>query len=199
MSSRGGWVEHDAEVIRVLVADDHQAVRAGLVALLRQEPGFVPVATAADAGDALARVEDHAPDVALVDYHLPDATGVELCRRLRGRAGTVIYTAVPLDMILIPALVAGAGGAVSKAAPTEELFDAIRSVSRGEPAYPPVPRRLMDAAATRVSEDDLAIVGMAIGHTPPAEMAAALRVDQAELEHRIKRIVDALGTLARSW
>ena len=190
--------DRSSQVIRVLIADDHQAVRAGLVALLRQEPGFAPVATAADAEEAAARAAEQPVDVALVDYHLPDASGIEVCRRLGHTARTVLYTAVPLERILVPALVAGVGGAVSKSAPTEELFDAIRAVAKGDPAHPQVSRWSMAAAAARLSEEDLPIIGMAIDHTSVDDMAAALRIDPKELDYRIGRIVDALAPFARS-
>ena len=61
-------------MIRVLIVDDHPSVRVGLYALLRSEPGFVPVGASATAEDAVAQVGARAPDVVLADYHLPDQT-----------------------------------------------------------------------------------------------------------------------------
>jgi DNA-binding NarL/FixJ family response regulator len=179
-------------MIRALVVDDHQAVRAGLVALLRQEPGFVPVATAGTAADALALAEKEAVDVAVVDYHLPDASGVELCRGLPDGVEAVLYTAVPLEGLTIPALVAGARGVVSKAAPAEELFEAIRAVIRGRSAHPPIDAHSLGAAGDRLMEEDLPIIGMAVDHTTPAEMADALRISRAELGKRIDRVIARL-------
>jgi DNA-binding NarL/FixJ family response regulator len=179
-------------VIRVLVVDDHHAIRAGLVALLRQEPGFVPVATAPTAAAAIDVVTGEDVDVAIVDYHLPDATGIELCHRLPDDVSAVIYTGVPLDTVVIAALVAGARGVVSKAAPAEELFDAMREVARGRAAHPPVPPQALAAAGRRIGEEDLPIIGMALDHTTPAEMADALRIATTELQRRISRVLDAL-------
>lgn len=185
-------------MIRVLVVDDHQAVRAGLVALLRQEPGFVPVATAPTAEGAVEAAREEAVDVAVIDYHLPDATGVDVCRRLPEGVGAVLYTAVPLEGVIVPALVAGARGIVSKSAPAEELFDAVRAVARGRAAHPPVPPHALAASIDRVPEGDMPIIGMAIDHTSPAEMADALRVTRDELQRQISRIIEALTPRRRA-
>ena len=179
-------------VIRVLVVDDHQAIRIGLVALLRQEPGFVPVAAAGTVDDAVELARREAVDVAVVDYHLADASGVEVCRRLPESVKAMLYTAVPLERVLITALVSGALGALSKAAPADHLFQALRDVARGRPFHPPVVREALEAAAQRLGGEDLPIVGMAVDHTPRREMADALRIDQHELERRIDRVLAGL-------
>ena len=70
----------------LLIVDDHAAVRAGLAALIAPEPDLRVVATAADAEAALAHAEEHRPDVALIDFHLPGEDGLELCLRLDGVA-----------------------------------------------------------------------------------------------------------------
>jgi DNA-binding NarL/FixJ family response regulator len=180
-------------MIHVLVVDDHQAVRAGLVALLRQEPGFVPAATATTVGEAVERVTQHALDVTLVDYHLPDATGADLCRRLRGTPPGLLYSAVPSDRMTLAARVAGASGVISKAAPTEELFDAIRAVAKGRTAFPPVRRDALAAATRRLRAEQLPILGMALDGTPPTEMAMALRVDFDEVDAMIAEVLAAVS------
>lgn len=180
-------------VIRVIVIDDHQAIRAGLVALLRQEPGLHPAATAATAEQALQRMGEEDFDVAMVDYHLPDGTGVELCRAARGRARGVIYSAFPSEALVVAAMVAGAHGVVSKAAPTEELFDAVRTAAKGGHVFPALSPDVAAAAARRLDEDQLPILGMALDHTSPDEMAAALRVGKDELDARIDAMLSALA------
>jgi DNA-binding NarL/FixJ family response regulator len=180
-------------VIRVLVVDDHHAIRAGLVALLRQEPGFVPVATATSVDEAAALGASGTADVAVIDYHLPDGSAVDVCRALPPGVGAVVYTGVPLEAVLIPALMAGALGVVDKAGRAEELFDAVRAVARGRAAHPPVTRRALAGAVGRVSEEDWPIVGMALDHTPFADMAKALRIPPAELEARVDRVLRAVA------
>src|SRR5918999_6352046 len=66
-------------MIRVLVVDDHPAVRAGLVAMLRSEPGLVPVGAVGSAEEALRELARDGTDVLLVDYDLPDSDGLTLC------------------------------------------------------------------------------------------------------------------------
>ncbi|MEJ7717391.1 MAG: response regulator [Thermoleophilaceae bacterium] len=70
-------------MIRVLLVDDHPALRAGLGTVLRLEPGLIPVGAAADAEAALEEARRRDPNVVLVDYHLPGDDGLMLCRRLK--------------------------------------------------------------------------------------------------------------------
>src|SRR5215218_2117720 len=69
---------------RVVIVDDHHAVRAGLRAVLQAEPGLDPVGVTGTAREALALVDDLRPDVVVLDYHLPDEHGLSLCLRLKG-------------------------------------------------------------------------------------------------------------------
>src|SRR4051812_24421207 len=71
--------------VRVLVVDDHAAVREGVRAMLGAEPDLDPVAVAATAGDAAELAAAERPDVILVDYHLPDEDGLSLCLHLKSR------------------------------------------------------------------------------------------------------------------
>src|SRR5436190_7314792 len=75
--------EHHAHMIRVLVVDDHPVLRAGLEAVLRTEPGFVCVGTAADGHELLAALRHTRPDVVLLDWRLGEEDGLALCRTLR--------------------------------------------------------------------------------------------------------------------
>ena len=116
-------------MIRVLVVDDHPVLRAGLESLLRMEPGFSCVGTAADAAAMRPLLSRHEPDVLLLDRHLPDGDGLELAREIAAEPyapAIVLYTADP----------AGAQGApvaaiVDKADGTDVLFDALRLAARG--------------------------------------------------------------------
>lgn len=120
-------------MIRVLVVDDHPVLRAGLEAVLRAEPGFYCVGTAADGAGlrkALARVR---PAVVVLDRRLGDEDGLDLCRELRDRGdgpGVVIYTADDHDAVRRAALAAGARAVVVKADDIDVLFDAIRLAAR---------------------------------------------------------------------
>jgi DNA-binding NarL/FixJ family response regulator len=184
-------------VTRVAIIDPQPAVRAGLVMLLRAEPGLVPVGAApgiAEGHDLLAR---H-PDVVLLEAQLRDGDGIALCRRLK--AGTesprvILYTSLPDAEVELLARVAGADGIVDKAAPPSELFDAIRLVARGSTALPPVTRAQLDAAAHRVEPDDLALLAMLVDRTSPADVAETLHMDRMRVAKRTERV---LGRLRRT-
>lgn len=180
---------------RVVVVDDHPAVRAGLVAVLRSEPGLVPVDAVATPDQALTAAEQRHADVALVDYHLQESDGLVLCRRLkslRQPPGVLVYSAFAEKGLAIPAIIAGADALVDKAAPTDELFEAIRTVARGATTMPALTPELMAATAARLDTADLPILGMLIDGTPPPEIARVLRFEAAELEGRLTEMLERL-------
>ncbi|MET0818673.1 MAG: response regulator transcription factor [Solirubrobacteraceae bacterium] len=184
---------------RVAVIDPQPAVRAGLVMLLRAEPGIVPVGTAAGAGDAHELLARERPDVVLLEHRLLEGDGIALCRRVKaeGSATSVLlYTAQPDDEVALLARVAGADGLVDKAAPPAELFEAIRIVARGATALPPLTREQLDAAAHRVEPDDLALLAMLVDRTSPADVAATLHMDRRRVAKRTERVLARLRRLA---
>lgn len=125
-------------MIRVLVVDDHPVLRAGLAAVLRAEPGFVCVGSAADGAGLTAMVSRHRPDVVVLDVMLGDEDGLELCATLRDEAGApevVLYTATSAAGLDELARDAGARAVVEKGAELDRLFDALRLAARaGRPA-----------------------------------------------------------------
>jgi DNA-binding NarL/FixJ family response regulator len=120
-------------MIRVLVVDDHPVLRAGLEAVLRAEPGFIAVGGAADGLEMWQLIERGRPDVVVLDRHLAEEDGVELCRALRGRRdapAVVLYTARSDHGLEATAVTAGAFAVIEKAAAVDELFDAVRLAAR---------------------------------------------------------------------
>jgi DNA-binding NarL/FixJ family response regulator len=120
-------------VIRVLVVDDHPVLRAGLEAVLRAEPGFVCVGTAADGDGLVAMVARHRPDVVVLDLVLGDEDGMELCAALRSEPSApevVIYTATTAAGLDALAADAGARAVVEKGADLDRVFDALRLAAR---------------------------------------------------------------------
>jgi DNA-binding NarL/FixJ family response regulator len=184
-------------VTRVAVVDPQPAVRAGLVMLLRAEPGMVPVGTAAGASDGHELIARERPDVVLLEHRLLDGDGIAFCRRIKAEhpaTRVVLYTALPDAEVELLARVAGAEGLVDKAAPPAELFEAIRLVARGETALPPLTRAQLAAAAHRVEPDDLALLAMLVDRTSPADVAATLHMDRTRVAKRTERV---LGRLRR--
>ena len=183
---------------RVAVIDPQPAVRAGLVMLLRAEPGVVPVGTAAGSSDAHDLLARERPDVVLLEHRLLDGDGIALCRRIKAESAdtrVILYTALPDAEVELVARVVGADGLVDKAAPPAELFEAIRIVARGETALPPLTRAQLDAAAHRVDPDDLALLAMLVDRTSPADVAATLHMDRSRVAKRTERV---LGRLRRA-
>ncbi len=182
-------------MIRILIVDDHPALRAGLTAVLRSEPGLVPLDAASSVRDLWPALHRTRPDVVVLDYHLPGDDGLVVCRRIKREVPApkvLLYSANADASLTIPALLAGVDGLVSKAAPAHELYDAIRRVARGERVLPPISRELLDAAGARLKPDELPILGMTLEDTPLSEMAAALGVEPAEVAHRIDRMIKRL-------
>lgn len=182
-------------MIRVLLVDDHPALRAGLFTVLRAEPGIVPQAAVSSPREALAELGRGRPDLVLLDYHLQEGDGLTFCHRLKQRSEpprVLIYSAYADERLTIPAMVAGADGVANKAAPAEELFEAVRIIAKGETLLPPVSRELMEVAASRLEPDDLPILGMIMDRTERSEIADVLRLSPAELEERVVRMLGAL-------
>ena len=183
-------------MIRILIVDDHPAVRSGLVAALRSEPGLVPVAAASSMAGAVDQAERSGPDLALVDYHLAEGDGLALCHELKrfGSAhGVVIYSAFARPELLLAAAVAGADGMVDKGAPLDDLFAAIRTVARGGKALPPLRPEAVERSVTRLDPQDLPILGMRIDGATLPEIASVLQLEERELS---RRVVAMLGRLA---
>jgi DNA-binding NarL/FixJ family response regulator len=182
-------------VIRVLLVDDHLALRAGLLAVLNAEPGIVPIGTAESARDLWPALNRTRPDVVLLDYHLPDRDGLSVCRDVKRTLPpprVLLYSAYANAALAIPALLAGSDGLVHKGAPAVELYQALRLVARGERVMPPISRELLSDASSRLDPEDLPILGMALDGTAAADVAAALRIAPTELDGRIERMLHRL-------
>ncbi|HUC21731.1 MAG TPA: response regulator transcription factor [Streptosporangiaceae bacterium] len=137
--------------IRIVVADDHEVVRAGFAALLETQPDFTVVGTASDGAEAVKISRELRPDVVLMDVRMPGTDGIEATRQLAGGADgphVIILTTFDLDEYVYDALCAGASGFLLKDVTGERLFDAVRVVAAGEALLAPaVTRRLISEFA----------------------------------------------------
>jgi RNA polymerase sigma factor (sigma-70 family) len=123
------------ESIRVVVADDHAVVREGIRQVLERVPGLQVVAEAADGTEVLAHVEEHEPDLVVLDISMPGLTGLEVTKRLREREdgmGILILSMHDNPEYVLEAIRAGADGYVLKDAGPGELREAVQAVQRGE-------------------------------------------------------------------
>ncbi|HXU85216.1 MAG TPA: response regulator transcription factor, partial [Verrucomicrobiae bacterium] len=125
---------------RLLVVDDHEVVRQGLVALLDRRPNFQVVAEAGTVEEALAQARLHQPDIVIMDVRLPDGSGVEACREIRADlpdTRVVMLTSFPDDEAVLSAIVAGAAGYLLKQIRARDLVAALEAVGRGESLLDP--------------------------------------------------------------
>ena len=122
-------------MLKLLIVDDHAVFREGLRALLDLETDLEVVGEASCGEEAMVAVQEHPPDVILLDLHLPDGSGADFCSellRLSPMSKVLILSAYDLDEEVRAALVAGASGYVLKTVEVDRLADNIRSVNRGE-------------------------------------------------------------------
>ena len=127
-------------LIRVLLADDHAVVRAGIRQFLEREKGIRVVAEASDGEEARQLVEKHHPDVAVLDIQMPKASGIDVTRWIRAHhvdVGVLILTAYDDDPYVLAVLQAGANGYVLKTSAPGEIIQAIKDVDEGKSVMDP--------------------------------------------------------------
>ena len=136
-----------SDPIRVLVADDHPAVRSGLVTLLDSAADITVIAEAADGPSALHAAQEHRPDVVLTDVRMPGATGIDITPRLRETgANVLVISGFDLDEYVLGALAAGADGYLVKSEDPDRILDAVRDVHRGDAVLSPAATRAVVSA-----------------------------------------------------
>lgn len=183
--------EHGREsrpaLIRVLVVDDHPAVRVGVRELLEAEGNFLIVDAVGSAEVALSVAEREWIDVAVVDYQLGGRSGLWLTRKLKRLAHpprVVIYSAYYDGLLAAAAVVAQAEGLISKGSLGSELTEAIARVARGQLVLPSVPLRLADMLRRQLDQAEQAIFGMLLAGIAPDEIASTLNMSFGALDSR---------------
>ena len=135
--------------LRVLIADDEELVRDGLVAIVSSQSNLEVVATARDGAEAVAAAVEHTPDVVLMDVRMPGTDGITATREVLAateHTRVLVLTTIEDDEVVYAALRAGASGFLLKSVPREQLFAGIRGAAAGDlPLAPSITRRLVES------------------------------------------------------
>jgi DNA-binding NarL/FixJ family response regulator len=147
--------------IRILIADDHEVVRAGLALVLRQEHDFEIIGEAKDGAETLAKVRDLRPDLVLLDWKMPEMDGIIAARAIRQLAPDVrilVLSGAPVEDAVLDNLDAGIDGFVHKAITPYNLTLAIRVVASGQPYLAPeVTQALVERAKIGSKKDQVSL------------------------------------------
>ncbi len=207
-----------APTVRVIVADDHQVVRAGFAALLETQPDFTVLGTASDGAEAVRMSRELRPDVILMDVRMPGTDGIEATRQLTGAPDApriIILTTFDLDQYVYDALRAGASGFLLKDVTAERLFDAVRVVAAGDALLAPgVTRRLISefarmpkpagpasqpAAAVRdLTPRETEVLRLLAEGLSNPEIADRLVVTEETVKTHVSRVLHKLGLRDRT-
>lgn len=201
-----------SDTIRVLVVDDHRLVRKGLISLLSAKPEIEVVGEAENGELALSRSAALHPDVILLDLSMPVMDGlttIPALKKQESNAGILVLTSFSEDERVFAAVRAGALGYVLKDASLEELVDAIRSVSRGQPYLSPdVAQKLVrqvhrvnapsTASEEPLSEREIEVLKLVATGLANSDIAERLAISERTVGAHISRILDKLGLTNRT-
>ena len=188
----------DAAPIGVLIVEDHPALRAGLVALLEQEPGLRCVAAVGSERELLETLPGAQPDVVVLDDVLGRGDALSACFRLKQRPGAprvVLYSGHADGVFAVPASVAQADAIVSKSEPVDRLLRAIRSVSSGRQSATTLDAEQIHAASARLRDGDLPVLAMLVARLSVQDIADTLHVTPPQVRSSALRIIGRLQAL----
>ena len=201
--------------IRLLVVDDQQLIREGIASVLDIQEGITVVGTATNGEEAVAQAEALAPDLILMDVHMPVMDGIEATERVRNRhpdCQVVMLTTFDDDEYIIRSLQAGACGYLLKDIPADDLAEAVRLAHSGVyQLSPEVAGKLVGAfeevsarteAAERVKHDltprELEVLRLLSTGATNAEIAEQLVVSEGTVKNHVSNILGRLGLRDRT-
>lgn len=160
--ARGSDASMDPQVrtgpLRVLVVDDHEVVREGIVAALDRREGFQVVAQAGTVAEAIAAADRFVPELVVMDVRLPDGSGVEACRDIRADhpdTRVVMLTSYPDEEAVLSAIVAGASGYLLKETRLRDLIKALETVGAGGSLLDPaVTGKVLERVRRMANDED---------------------------------------------
>ena len=189
--------------IRIMVIDDHQIVRQGLVALLNTEDDLTVIAEGSDGQQAVELFKQHAPDVTLMDLRMPGIGGVEAInhiRRITPDAKIIVLTTYDGDEDIFRALQAGAQSYLLKGVSFEDLTEAIRMVHAGQKR---IPAAVAERLAERFSVEpltgrELQVLELIVRGKSNKEIGSDLKISEATVKSHINSLLSKLGVSDRT-
>jgi DNA-binding NarL/FixJ family response regulator len=192
-----------ADKVRVLIADDHVTVTAGLASIIGLQPDMLVIAEAANGRDAVDLWRQHRPDVALLDLRMPVLDGVGAIEQIHqedASARVIVLTTYDTDNEIYRAIKAGAKGYVLKDARREELLETIRRVSRGETC---IPLSLVEKLAAGLSSEtlpgrELDVLTLLARGKSNKEIGSNLYISETTVKAHLRSIFTKLNVLSRT-
>jgi two-component system, NarL family, response regulator DevR len=198
--------------IRVLLVDDHEIVRLGLMTLINDQPNMVVVGEAGSAAEALRQVENLDPQVVLMDVRIPGEGGIEAARQITARfpeSKVVMLTSFADDELVLRAIRAGAVGYVLKQVGNEELLRAITAASRGEALLDPSTtarlisrvregeRKAERDAFRELSIREMEVTALVAKGKTNAEIGAELNLTEKTVRNYVSTVLEKLNLTNR--
>ena len=200
--------------IRVLLADDHAVVRKGIREFLEDDEDIQVVAEVADGKEALAKIKELQPDVAVLDIQMPHLTGIEVTEQIKQdqpEVKVLILTAYDYDPYIFAALQAGANGYILKSARSDELTAAVRMVYEGGSAMDPqVTRKVVEqmtggslqargeGMVERPSQREMEALRLVVGGMSNRAIAQEMGISHRTVQGHLANLFDKLGVNTRT-
>ncbi len=193
---------------RVLLVDDHEVVRLGLITLINDQPDLEVVGEAGTAAEAVRAVERLQPDVVLMDIRIPGEGGIEATRQIVERfpeTKVVMLTSYADEELVVRAIRAGAVGYVLKQVGNEELLRAVRAAAKGESVLDPattsrllarvreLEQQAEDDALRDLTDREVQILAEVARGRSNAEIAAQLHLSEKTVRNYISTMLEKLG------
>ncbi|WP_043445305.1 response regulator transcription factor [Arthrobacter sp. L77] len=195
-------------MIRLVIADDHPIVRAGLIALFSLEDDLDVIAEAASPDEVVAAVEQESPDVVLMDLQFgarATSTGADATRRIRSLEAApyvLVLTNYDSDADILGAIEAGSSGYLLKDAPPHELVAAVRAAAAGESALAPViTSRLLNrlrAPSVNLSSREIEVLKLVSTGRSNSDIAASLYISEPTVKSHLSHIFSKLDVTSRT-
>ncbi|MFL9995371.1 response regulator transcription factor [Paraburkholderia sediminicola] len=203
VTSETGQRDVPLDKIRVLIADDHVAVREGLAAMIGRQADTMVVGEAANGREAVELWQKHRPDVTLLDLRMPVLDGVSAISEIHHQdasARIIILTTFDSDSEIAGAIKAGAKGYLLKDAPREELFDCIRKVHAGETCIPPslVAKLAAGVSSEALTSRELDVLTLLARGKSNKEIGGNLYISETTVKSHLRSVFTKLNVVSRT-